>query len=316
MAVIVIAAAAGSVLFSSEMFITPRYKSIAVLYPSNLIPYGSETPTEQMLQLLQSNDIRNQIITKYKLADHYGIDTTRRGYASALIAEFEDNVIVRKTEYESVKIEVMDKDPVIAAKLAKDMIHFLDLMARSLQREKSTEVVAIFEKQMRSKKVELDTMEAQLKELRVKYGLLDYEAQTKELTKKYLATARTGDKASLNEIDLMLRNLEEKGGEFLALEDLAKRSRKVYNDLKVKYEDALKDVSKELTYSNIVEAPAVSDKKAYPVRWVIVVGFTSATFLLAIIVLAMVDRKQGARRNGTSSGNPAEIFELEEQEVN
>jgi uncharacterized protein involved in exopolysaccharide biosynthesis len=313
--IIVVIAAGASMLFSGEWFITPRYKSTAVLYPSNLIPYGSETPTEQMLQLLQSNDIRNNIISKYNLAKHYGIDTTRKGYVSSLIAEFKDNVIVRKTEFESVKIEVWDVNPDTAARIAKDMIHFLNLKARSLQREKSAEVVEIFENQMLAKKVELDSIEAQLKQLRVKYGLLDYEAQAKELTKKYLEAARSGNKANLNEVDAMMRNLEEKGGEFVALEDLAKRSRKVYNDLKVQYENALKDVSKELTYSNIVEAPAPADKKSYPVRWVIVLGYTSATFLLALIVLAFIDRRRSSRKTAASSGNPAEMFELEEQEV-
>lgn len=315
LAIILTCSAGASIFFSGEKFITPRYKSTAVLYPANLAPYGSETPTEQMLQLLQSNDIRNNIIAKYKLAEHYGIDTNKRGWFSSLIAEFDDNVVVRKTEYESVKIEVTDVNPDTAASIAWDMLHFLDLKARTLQREKSAEVVKVYKDQMDAKKAELDTMEAQLKELRVKFGLLDYEAQTKELTKKYLQTARTGDKAALAEVDRMLRNLEEKGGEFVALEDLAKRSRKVYNDLKVQYEDALKDLSKKLTYSNVVESPVPADKKTYPIRWLIVFGCTSATMLLALIVLVLVDRKGNNRPMGTDR-KEEELFELEEQEVN
>ena len=318
LAVILIIAAGASVLFSSEWFITPRFKSTAVIYPSNLIPYGSETPTEQMLQLLQASDIRDNIIAKYDLAKHYNIDTARAGAKSALIAEFRDNVIIRKTEYESVKIEVWDVNPETAASIAKDMIHFLNMKARTLQRQKSAEVVTMYEQQLKAKQAELDTIDAQLKELRVKYGLLDYESQVKELTKKYLATAKTGDKASLSEVDLMMRNLEEKGGEFVALEDLAKRNRKAYNEIKILYETASRDVTKELTYSNIVEAPVPADKKSYPVRWLIVLGVTSATFMLALIVLAFVDRKKNNNRTaGTNAnGQPAEIFELEEQEVN
>jgi hypothetical protein len=312
-AIVVIAAAAATV-FSGEWFIKPKFRSTAVLYPSNLIPYGSETPTEQMLQLLQANDIRNNIIQKYDLAGHYGIDTASAGGYSYLLAEFDDNVIVRKTEYESVKIDVWDTDPDTAAMIARDMIRFLDLKARMLQREKSMEVVQIFRKQLAEKKVEMDSMEAQLKDLRVKYGILDYEAQVKETTKRYLQEVKTGNKASLAEIDMMLRNLEEKGGEFVAVEEHLKKSRKVYNDIKVEYENALKDITKELTYSNIVVKPVPADKKSYPVRWIIVVGYTASAFFLALLALAFFDKKKQPAKT-REEAIKKEVYELEEQEV-
>ena len=40
-----------SVIFSSPFFIKPKFKSVAVLYPSNLMAYSTESATEQMLQL-------------------------------------------------------------------------------------------------------------------------------------------------------------------------------------------------------------------------------------------------------------------------
>jgi len=43
-----------SIFFSSELFIKPKYKSTAIVYPSNLIPYSTESPTEQMIQLFGS----------------------------------------------------------------------------------------------------------------------------------------------------------------------------------------------------------------------------------------------------------------------
>src|SRR3954465_6632549 len=64
-----------SILFSSPMFIKPKYKSFAIVYPSNLIAYSTESATEQMLQLAQSYDIRNKIIDNFHLYNHYNIDT-------------------------------------------------------------------------------------------------------------------------------------------------------------------------------------------------------------------------------------------------
>jgi hypothetical protein len=309
LAVIVIVAALASAFFSGEMFIRPKYRSTAVLYPTNLNPYGDESPTEQMLQLLQSNDIRNHIFKKFGMAKHYGIDTNYRGYYSMLVAEFNENVSIRKTEYESVKIDVMDTHADTACAIVKEYILALDLKARELQREKFKEVADLYGKLLLEKKAEIDTMEARLKELRVTYGILHYEAQAKELTKKYL-NSKGGDKAGANDVIAMIRNLEEKGGEFVAIESNLKKERIAYNNIKGQYEENLKHLNKELTYSSTVVRPVPADKKSYPVRWIIVAIYTAATFFLALIVIAYIDRKkQGAVK---TEGRKEEVYELQE----
>ena len=65
----------GSIIFSSPYFIKPKFKSFALVYPSNLIAYSTESATEQMLQLAQSYDIRDKIIKTFNLFQHYEIDT-------------------------------------------------------------------------------------------------------------------------------------------------------------------------------------------------------------------------------------------------
>lgn len=310
LAVIVIVAALASTFFSGEMFIRPKYRSTAVLYPTNLNPYGDESPTEQMLQLLQSNDIRNHIFKKFELAKHYGIDTNYRGYYSMLVAEFSENVSIRKTEYESVKIDVMDTHADTACSIVKEYIRALDLKARELQREKFKEVADLYGQLLVQKQAEIDTMEARLKELRVTYGILHYEAQSKELTKRYLQSFKGGDKAGMNDVVTMIRNLEEKGGEFIALESNLKKERIAFNNIKVQYEENLKHLNKELTYSSTVVRPVPADRKSYPVRWILVTIYTAATFFLALIVIAYIDRKkQGTAK---AEGRKEEVYELQE----
>ena len=63
-----------SIIFSSPMFIKPKFKSTAIVYPSNLIAYSTESATEQMLQICQSSTIRDQIIRSFNLLQHYDID--------------------------------------------------------------------------------------------------------------------------------------------------------------------------------------------------------------------------------------------------
>src|SRR5210317_1704573 len=85
-----------SIIFSHPFFITPKYKSTVVLYPTSsssiakallgknpsveqdVMQFGEEEQTEQMLQILSSSIIRDKIIEKYDLMDHYEIDENAR----------------------------------------------------------------------------------------------------------------------------------------------------------------------------------------------------------------------------------------------
>src|SRR4051812_9523199 len=67
-----------SAIFSSPAFIKPLFKSTAIIYPSNMAPYATENPTEQMLQMFESEDIRDRLIKDFDLYTHYEIDTAGR----------------------------------------------------------------------------------------------------------------------------------------------------------------------------------------------------------------------------------------------
>jgi uncharacterized protein involved in exopolysaccharide biosynthesis len=60
--------------------------------------------------------------------------------------------------------------------------------------------------------------------------------------------------------------------------------------LKVEYENAVRFYTDELTYANVVTEPYPSDKKAYPVRWLIVAFTMIATLFLAIIIILIIER--------------------------
>jgi len=288
--IIILAAAIGlSVLFSCSWFIKPKYKSTAVLYPSNLIPYSSETPTELMLQIFQSDDIRDSLISNFKLASHYDVDQNDAYYYTKVIKEFESNVDVRKTEYESVVIEVLDYDPQMACKMVKEMVNLFNKKARRMQREKSMEVLKIDEIQLQQKQVQIDTLQRQLNELRVEYGILDYKVQTKEASKAYYKMLGGSAKGNMNSVTGTIENLRTKGGDFILLNDLFNAATNSYNKLKEDYEGALKDVTKELTYTNYVSSPVAADKKTYPIRWLIVVIATLTTFIFSMIVIMLLE---------------------------
>ena len=283
----------GSVLFSSPIFIKPKFKSFALIYPSNLIAYSTESATEQMLQLTQSYDIRDEIINTFHLFEHYDIDTLKnKTFKSEVYKKYDENIIIKKTEYESMEITVYDTDPLIASQIADSIVHYFDLKARSLQIEKSHEVMVIALDQLKNKKNQLDSMENLLHEYSTKYGLLDYKSQSKEVTRAYMRGLTSNDTKVINESNRIMQGLMDKGTEFNSINEHLWRLRGTYNDLKLIYENAYRDVYKDLTYANVVTRPFPSDKKAYPVRWLIVLISVGSSLLLAFMILLIFDSKK------------------------
>jgi len=284
-----------SAIITSPFIIKPKYKSFAILYPANIIPFGTETPTEQMLQVLQSDDIRNGIINRFHLYAHYKIDTiSNLQFRTDMDHEFSDNVNVGKTEYESVKLDVLDIDPVVANDIVNSMILQFNKKERTLQKEKSIELVKIIKTQLDKKKAEMDSMEDAIKNIRVNYGILDYGLQTRYATKEILH--KGGDNGKKEETHDLIKSLKEKGGEFVSLNEHIYKVRATYDELKVQYENSLRDVEKDLTYSNVVTSPYPADKKTYPVRWLIMLISTCATLLFSVIAVAAIESYKEFRK--------------------
>ena len=68
-----VAAILGAV-FSGSTFVTPLFKSEATVYPTHIEEYSDETLTEQMLQIMQSQEIMDSVVDKLNLMPHYKIN--------------------------------------------------------------------------------------------------------------------------------------------------------------------------------------------------------------------------------------------------
>lgn len=287
----VVASIVLAVIFTSPFFIKPKFKSVGIVYPVNVASFGIESTVEQMIQIMQSDEIQFKIAEKFDLKKHYEIDPKADYSQTKLLKELEDNTSFNKTEFESVEIEVLDTDPDLAAEIVTAYIDFYNQKERSLQRDKTGEVVKIIKRQFDKKKHEMDTVESRLRNLRVTYGLLNYDAQTKVIARNYFK-ALSKNSADLPKLKEMKQNLEERGGEFIALAEHAYRTRAMYNDLKVQYEGALKDLEKELTHTNVIAPPYPADKKTYPVRWLIILITVFSSFIFSMIVIYLMENSK------------------------
>ncbi|MCF8308906.1 MAG: hypothetical protein K9I68_07860 [Bacteroidales bacterium] len=290
----IVGAAILAAIFSGPYFITPKYKSRAVIYPSNIAPYSEESETEQLLQWLHSRDIKDSVIQRFNLAEHYEIDTGYEHYYSTMLWEYDQNVSISKTQYESIEIEVLDKDPKKAKDIVNEIIDLVNNKIRRMHRDKFQEVVEISRRMLVRKEKELDSIKNKMRTFGTEYGIYDVGGQSTEVTEGFLKTVDSD--AAPNYINVkgvkqLNEALKSKGGEYLMYKAYIPNLMNRYKVVKKQYEEALRNVKKEFTFTNTVTKPYISDKKAYPTRWLIVFYAVAAALFLAVVVIAILEKQ-------------------------
>ncbi|MFC2117863.1 hypothetical protein ACFLSY_04395 [Bacteroidota bacterium] len=292
--VIAFVAAALSAVFSSSKFIDPMFKSTAVAYPVNLGEMSDETDTEQMLEILQSNYIRERIYDAFELDKHYEIEKAYVHYRNAMDGEFSSNVSFRKTENDAVKITLYDKDPQMASDIIDSLLVFYSEKVTALHREKDLESINIYTEELKLKAKELESINNKLSKLAIDYGIVDISVQTEEASRAYyrLLSKGTGVSVELSKIEKDLKNLKEHGAEFRTLTSEHGNERKVYDLLKLELENRKREFNKKISFALVVTNPFPADKKSTPVRSVIVVMTVLLTILCSLMVIGLIENKK------------------------
>lgn len=283
-----------SAIFSGPAFIQPKFKSTARIYPTNLWVLSEESETEQMLEILNSKDIKLRMFDAFSLDEVYQIDPNDPHYMTYMLDLYNTNVKTSKTKFETVEIEVFDHDPVRASNMCDSIIHFYNQKVREMHKAKDLEMVKISEKGLKLKYAELDTLVDKLNKLRADYGILDYESQVERVTEGYMEALAGGraSASSTSEIQELYDNLAQKGSEAVYLERKHDFLLNAIDSLNTQYEFHLIEYEKDITYSHVVEYPIPADKKSYPVRWLIVAFSLVSALFLALLVLLVLDYRK------------------------
>ncbi len=290
--IITVVAAILGAIFSGSRFITPMYKSEAILYPSNVSSYSDETFTEQMLQIMQSNEIMDSVVEHFGLMEHYKISKSYPYWKTVLIDQYRDNVRISRTPYDAVLIKVLDKDPEIACGMVKEIIRLYDKKVGTMHKIKRLEAVNMYKRQLDEKQQYIDSLKARMTELSTNYGVLDYTSQSREVTRGYLRT-NDGSKVNTDGVDEIKTNIEQYGAEIVALNTLIIAENTHFAAVKLDYEQELRFYNANMTFSNVISEPFVADKKTYPVRWVVVALCGLAACFISIIVVYLMESKKG-----------------------
>jgi len=290
-----------------SLTITPKYRSTVIFFPSSstsiskalisttgggpardILQFGEEEETERLLQVLYSDEIRERLVEKYNLFEHYQIDPDSRYKYTTLYGKMKENISFRKTEYMSIRIDVLDTDPGVAADIANEIASLLDSTMNRIQKRRAREAYEIVEQEYFLLKNEIGALEDSLKTLG-QLGVFNVEAQSQGLVELYLDAVSRGNRSQAERLEKQINVLAEHGGTYLFLTEFLENESARLSLLKEKYVEAKVDAEQNLSHTFIVNKGQEAEKKAYPKRSVIVIISTFSAFLFTLIVLVSID---------------------------
>ena len=283
-------------VFTMPFFVKPIYKSTAYIYPANLGLYSEESQTEQILQFLQSNDIRLYLYKKFNLAKHYKIDTTKKTHMFAFDEVYDKKVGISITKYESVEIKVEDYNQDTAKLLVSGIIEAVNWLVEKEHREKYAEDVKNAKIYLDLKQHELDSSQHILDELSTKYGVVDMRIQLKEAARSYYSK----DMGGSSKLPDLLTNLGKYGVEFVKMNSYLENQIRDYATAMTEYQKSLSALNSKKSFVAMASKPTYPVVASWPKRTAIMMITTISIFVLACIYFVFIDKAKLAYKQITS----------------
>lgn len=300
--IVTVLAAVLSAVFSAPYFIEPKFESTVIMFPTStasisksllsknnaakedLLAFGEEEQAEQLIQILNSDEIRNRVIQKYDLRTHYDIDSTDKYVETKLFKEYESNITYKRTEFQSVRIDVLDTDPKLAADIANDIAALVDSVKNRMQKERAFKAMRIAEFEYLEMKAYVKELEDSLNRMR-EMGVNDYESMSERFNEYYAKAILEGNSRAAEKLAEQLKILSKYGGAYVSIRDMLEHEKEQLSHLRAKYQEAKVDAEQTLPHKFIVNNAFPAEKKSYPIRWLIVLVSTVSTFIVALLAI-------------------------------
>ena len=291
--IIAIGAALISLVVSSSFIMKPRFKSSAIIYPSNIMPYSDESQTEQMLQWLNSSDVRFAVMKKFDLPKHYEVSPDAKYYASIIEGIYNTNVKISKTQYESIEVSVTDIDPVMARDIVNAIMFYTDQKIGDVHNSKYKEVIEAIETTLKFKKAEIDSVKNLYRDIAMKYGVYDIGGQSQVITRGKLRTfAGGGGNINAKDVARLKDGMMDKSADLIFLNNRIWNLGNEFNELMRRYDLARLDITKKTTFINSVTPPLVADKKSFPKRLFVLFYFVAGTLLFSLVTIVSIELRK------------------------
>ncbi len=278
-----------------------QYKSTTILFPArqfsvskliieanagnqeDYMTIGDADDCEKLLQLLNSDELKLKVANAFDLWKRWKIKDTTFAY-HYLKLKWEDMVTVKRTEYNSVKIEVYDYTANGAAQIANGISDYSDSVRWDMNRRLSGPVLKIVKTEFDNTLLRMKELEDSLYKLR-QLGVLHYKEQVKAYSKSYARAIEKNDVGAIKRLEAKLDTLKKYGSAYQNVHDNLDKYGAKYPDIKMKYDEALVNYNTQLPIKFVVEKAKPNEYKAKPKRLIILLITVVAANLMGLFYL-------------------------------
>jgi tyrosine-protein kinase Etk/Wzc len=291
-----------AILSGLVSFLMPKqYKSTVVVFPArhfstskllleqntgnqeDYMQLGDEDDAEKLIQVLNSDALKLKVAKVFDLYKRWKIKDTTFAY-HYLKLKWEEMVSIKRTEFNSIKIEVYDYTANNSAQLANGISDYSDTVRNEMTRSVSGQALKIVKEAYDNTLTMMRQLEDSLQTLR-QLGVLDYKSDVEAYTKSYAKAIEKGNKTAILELEKKLDILKKYGGAYLYINENLKKYRFKYPVLKAKYDDELMNYKENLPFKFVVEKARPNEYKAKPKRLVIIGLSSISAFILTFLIL-------------------------------
>jgi len=294
-----ISGSAGVLSLIVALLMTPIFRSTAIVFPAATstvsfseqrnakaaaMDFGEEEQAEQLVQILSSSRIRDKVVNEFDLMNHYDIDPNDENKYYKLLKRYNEHFLFVRTRYGSIQIDVLDRDPKLAAAMANKIVDLIDTVKNQMVLERTWPAYEINKRKKEQLEKERDDLTHRLDTLSA-MGVMSLDGRT-ELFQAYV-NANGGDKAEIKQIiDVNIKY----GSTFDALDFSLKEKITQLELFKNSYDQAESDAYSVFNHKFVVEKAVVADKKDKPKRLIIVLLSTIGAFVFGLFALLIKDR--------------------------
>jgi len=297
---------------AASFLITPRYKSEIILFPAitntaskallnegtssgaDMMMIGEEEDAQHLMQILHSAKVRDRTADRFGLMEAYGIDPEGAHRKAELFEAFKDHVEFEYTRYGTVRVQVMDKDPQRAADMANFMADQVDSVWTEMTRERAQKAYALVKRKTDEEERIVRALEDSLQQLR-ELGLQDYGAQVDRFNQALAKALASGNARAVKEIDDRLKVVYQYGGLHKRYSDRIGVENWRAGMWRTRLAQVEADLVSEVPHKFLMERAQPSDKKSYPVRWLVTVLSTLAGLFLAFMLITIQEQMRRFR---------------------
>ena len=278
-----------------------QYKSTAVLFAArhfsvsklviepntgnqeDYMQIGDEDDVEKLIQFLTSDALKLKVANAFNLWERWKIKDTVLGY-HYLKLKWDDMVNIKRTEFNSVKVEVYDYTANGAAQIANGITDYCDTVKHEMTQAVTSKVLKIVKNEYENTLLRMKELEDSLKVLR-SLGVLHYKEQVKAYSKSYAKAIEKNDIAAMKRLEAKLDTLKKYGSAYQNVHDNLEKYSFKYPDIKSKYDEALVNYNTSLPVKFVVEKAKPNEYKAKPNRILLVMITVIASNVMGFVIL-------------------------------